>query len=710
MKIIKICDFITKYSIYALIFLVPIFFLPKTIDVLDFNKQALLLVLVFISLFSFMLKTLVVGRIEIKKNPLNIVAGVLFLSYIFSTIFSVYRHGSFWGVPQQTSESVVAIICFLLFYFLVSNVFSKKEILTSIIILSFSATIAEFFGVLQLCGIFILPFDFAKSSAFNLLGSVGSLGIFTAVLFPLAIMLLIIVKKWWRIIFAIEIILSAAIFFLIGYPVIWWIVIIGSALVLMMGTIKSSLFDGRWMVLPMFFLAVSLFFVLVNPQINWLPEKPNEIFLSQGAGFNVALQTIKEKPIFGSGLGTFSYDFSKFKNPDFSKSALWNVTFNKSSSRILNNLATTGVVGFLAILALIITPLFYGIKFFIFRKKYAVDDLANKTYDILLLGLLIGLVELGVSQLLYNSSVVIDFVLFFMIAVVSGLVFSGKKEYELKSSSLFTLATTFVFTLVFIFGLGILILNGQRYLAEVNYYKALSFYQAGQKIDGLRKLEVAASINPSSDLYFRQLSQAYLLSLQEELQNNKSENPTDEEKAKVQTLVANSVNAGKIATDINPNDSNNWSSRGYVYQSLINILSDASNWAVASYDQALKLDPNNPYLFFQEGNIYLTNAIGLATDKAEQKNQLLAKAQEQLEKAVALNPNYSNALYSLGIVYDSLGQKTKSIDAFTRLQQLNPQNTDIPKILANLRAGRSALQSATIPTEAPSNGDNNPIK
>ena len=34
---IKICDWVTKYSIYVAIFLMPIFFLPWTADVLDFN-------------------------------------------------------------------------------------------------------------------------------------------------------------------------------------------------------------------------------------------------------------------------------------------------------------------------------------------------------------------------------------------------------------------------------------------------------------------------------------------------------------------------------------------------------------------------------------------------------------------------------------------------------------------------------------------------
>jgi len=715
--IFKVCDFITKYSIYALVFLAPLFFLPQTAEILDFNKQALLFLLVFVSLFATMVKILVVGKFEINKSPMHIVAGVLFLAYLLSTIFSVYKHGSFWGVSQQTPESMIMIVGFLLLYFLVSNIFVKKDIITLAITLSFSAIVAELVGVLQLFGLFIMPFDFAKSVAFNTIGSVGSLGLFTAVLLPLAITLLIIIKKWWRILFILQIIISALILILINYPVIWWVVIVGSALTLTLVIIKRNLFDVRWLALPTFFLVVALFFSILNPQINWLPQKANEVFLSEGASFDIAKQTIKANPIFGSGPGTFAYDFSKFKSADFSNSSLWNITFNKPASKVVNSLATTGIFGFLAMLALMAFAIFYGIKFFASKKEMAssvgAEKSAGQIYNILLLGLLVAVVEQSVAYFFYSSNVTLDFVYFFSIAALVGIISTNRKEYALKSASSLSLIITLIFTVVFILGMGLLILSGQRYVAEVYYYKGLSAYQADKKADGLKNLVAAANLNHQSDLYFRQLSQAYLLEFQTQLQNA-NPNPTDQEKTNVQTLVSNSINAGKIATDINPQDVNNWSSRGYVYQNLIGILADASTWAINSYDEALKLDPNSPYLFAQEGNVYLSEAVGPSSGvqklTADQKNQLLVKAQTQLEKSIALNQNYSDALYSLGIVYDSLGQKDKAIEVFTKLQQLYPTNTDIPKVLNNLKAGKPILQVATPPAANPPSETSGAVK
>ncbi|MCX6721496.1 MAG: tetratricopeptide repeat protein [Candidatus Staskawiczbacteria bacterium] len=688
------CKWVTKYSLYTIIFLMPIFFLPWTSDVLDFNKQTLLVFLGFIALFAWMLKVLISGKFEFNIGKIHIVAGVLFLIYLLATIFSVNKYGSFWGWPQSSAESMLSLIGLAVFYFLACNVLSRKNILTGVIIFSISALIAEIVGVFQLSGLFTI----------NTIGSTGSLGFFAAIMLPLSIVLMILAKKWWKILFALELIFSATVLFLVNYHIVLWAVVAGCAVVMIFGTMKRDVFDGRWMVLPMFFMAVSLFFIILSLQLPFITQKADEIFLSQKTSLSLSFQAIKERPIFGSGPGTFNYDFLKFKDPNFSQSSLWNVIFNQAGSKILNDLATVGILGLLAFLAFIVLPIFYGIKFFIFQKPEKISN----DYWILTLGILGALITCAVSYFLYNFNVVLIFVCFFMIASLIALISENKREYELKPSSLLTLIVTFVFTLVFIFGLGILILDGQRYVAEINYYQGLLSWQAGKTDQGLKSLEIAASMNPSSDLYFSQLSQAYLIKLQQELQNATSA-PSDEKKNKVQTLVANSINAGKIATDLNPKSVNNWSLRGYVYQNLFSIMPDAGTWAITSYDEALKLDPNNPYLFAQKGNVFFAAASILAEDKQVEKNQALAQAKEQLEKSLALNPDYSNALYSLGLVYDALGQKNKAIEEFTKVRQLNPEDTIIPKILDNLKAGRAALQQPTPPTEVPpenSSGDN----
>jgi tetratricopeptide (TPR) repeat protein len=420
--------------------------------------------------------------------------------------------------------------------------------------------------------------------------------------------------------------------------------------------------------------------------------------MSQDSSFKLSLQALKEKPHFGSGPGTYAYDFSKFKDPEFNKSPLWSMTFNKATSRVLNDLATVGLLGFVAILTMMIFPIFYGIQL-LFKKSREAEQKNNNW--ILALGLTSALITQSLMYFLYNSNMVLELVFFFVIGALVVLVVDKKKQYELKPSSLQTLAATLIFTIVFIFGLGILFLNGQRYVAEMNYLNGLESWQAGNKDQAIKEIETAASMNSSSDLYFRQLSQAYLLKLQDELQKTGTKAPSDEQKAKVQVLVANSVNAAKIATDISSKNVANWSMTGFVYQNMFGLIGDAESWALSSYNSALGLDPNNPYLLAQKGIVLFASSSKLGDDQKDKKIELLNQSKTQLEKAVSLNPGYSNGLYYLGLVYDALGQKNKAIEQFTKISQLNPQNTDILKIIENLKAGRSAFETALPAPETP---------
>lgn len=604
---IKICDWVTKYSIYALVFLLPVFFLPWTSEVLDFNKQAVLLFLVFISLFFWMLKVLVSGKLQLNFNKIHIFAGFFLVVYLLSAIFSVDKYGSFWGWPRVTAEGLVTVIGLLALYFVVSSALLKNEAIKSIYVLSASVFIAQLIGAFQL---------FGKNPTFNTLGGVGSMGIFSAVLLPLMIIMLIISEKWWKILFILEIVLSGLIIALINFPVVWWAVILGSAVVMIFGVFKRNLFDGRWMALPMFFLAISVFFLVLNPQINWFLQRTSEIYLSRQANFQIGMSVLKEKPVLGSGPGTFSYDFSKFKPVDFNKTAIWNVAFNTGSSKIMTIMATGGILGLLAILAFMASIIFFGIRSFF------------KSQSVLGLGLFASLSVLILSFFLHNSNLSLDFVFFFLTAVLTALIFEQKKEFELKPSSLTTLIITFAFTLMFIFGLGLLILGGQRYVAEVRYFLGIKALSENRLDEGIKNLEKAMLANAKTDLYYRQLAQVYLLKI-EDIAKNETMSEDDKSKA-LQVLVANSVNAAKIASDLNPNNTANWLIRGYVYQSLAGLITDGNTWAINSYNEALKLDPNNPYLLTQRGIAYY-----------QVKDYQNAKS--DFQKALELKPDYQNA-------------------------------------------------------------------
>lgn len=613
----KICDNVTKYTIYFVVFLTPIFFLPFTTDYFDFNKQILLIVLVFVALIPWMLKFLMLGGVEIKKTSILLPLGVFFASSVLSTIFSVYRYGSFWGWPQPISESLMTVSFFCLLYFLISNNFEKSKILFLAKLLVSSIVISSIFSCIMI-GFSGFGFGFLTT-----LGSPAGIGLMCAILLPLLVSLLVVSKKLWRVLFFIGIFSFATIFVFVNYTLVWCIVLASSAITMVFGIFKKNIFDTRWLALPMFFLTISVFFLVLNPQIKWLPSAGNEIFLNQKTSFAVAGSTLNKSPVFGSGLGTFSYDFLKYKNKDLSSSSLWNVVFDKSGSKILTLLATGGALGVLSFLAFILFTIFYTGKYLFLR------DHQESHYWILISGIVTSVVAYLLSSFLYSSSFALDFACFILLAFATGLIFENKKDYQLKQNSFKMLSLVFLFTVIFIFGIGLIIIDGQKYFAEMSYKTGIEYWQKGLIDQSIEKLEMAVSNNPKLDVYFSQLSQAYIVKLQKDLSDSKISQ--DQKTKEIQFFSTNAINASTIATTLNPQNANNWSIRGYIYQNLMSVSADALPWAEKSYQQALVLDPNNPYLLMQLGVL------------SYQKKDY-ANAEVQFNKAIALNSGFAEEI------------------------------------------------------------------
>ncbi len=113
---------------------------------------------------------------------------------------------------------------------------------------------------------------------------------------------------------------------------------------------------------------------------------------------------------------------------------------------------------------------------------------------------------------------------------------------------------------------------------------------------------------------------------------------------------------------------------GVVYYQL-NQLSDA----LAQYDAALAIAPDDADIHHNRGATYVQQALQNQTpDQA-----LLDKGVREFERALEINPNLSQAYFSLGVVYDLRGQAEEAIAMFRHFQELDdgsdPQATEAAK-------------------------------
>ena len=127
MELVKIFEKISKISLFFSLFLLPIFFLPFTQNVLDFPKQKIFSLLVFLSLIFHLLSQISKEEFSIRENKiLYLFFFLIFLSISLSTAFSVWPKSSFFGWPQNIVDNFITLSLFLIFGFLVANVLKSK--------------------------------------------------------------------------------------------------------------------------------------------------------------------------------------------------------------------------------------------------------------------------------------------------------------------------------------------------------------------------------------------------------------------------------------------------------------------------------------------------------------------------------------------------------------------------------------------------------
>lgn len=753
---------ISKICVFLIVFLLPLWFLPWTTNILDFNKQTLLVFLTFISLLSFLFYSVREKKIKLNFNIFNLVVIGFLIVLGISAVFSSYRYGSFWGWPLNIESSFLTYFCLALFYFLIINLFQKNEILELIFVFIGSVFLAVLFGISQFFGKFILPFNFSETVSFNTVGSTNALGMLSASLLSLMATLIFLSKRLIKILLFLASGAILFLLFLIDFWPAWFVLLIGSVLILIFGISQRESFPSKWLFLPILFLVISLIFGIIKISIPGAPTPQPEILPSYKISFDIAIQTLKDSYLsffFGSGLGTFIYDYSKFKPAIVNQTSFWADRFSIGGSDILNKLATTGILGLLFFLAILVFFCWLGFKEL--NKEFKEDQ---KNAWLLSLGILASWLSIVIGMFLYPTNLVLSLVFWFLTAIFILLISNRVKVFHFNLPSSRMISFSFLFVLILILGVSLLILTGQRYLAELKYLQSLKTFQEGDSQKALNFIVQAIDkTEKKQDLYLRDASQIYLLKINEEVQK---QNVSGEEIIqKITLLIRDLLDLTKRAVEIAPKNAANWLSRGLAYRNIIGISSGADEWAEKSYQRAVELEPTNPYIYYELGLIYLTrsdilsrqgketektNNLKLASDNFKKAIDLKAdytpahfqtglvfvregkiqeainklelikqdapfdatlsyqlgllyynteqfdKAKAEFQKAVGLNKDYSNARYFLGLLYDKEGNKQAAIEQFEQIEKLNPENVDVKKILDNLKKDQPPLTGVTV--------------
>jgi tetratricopeptide (TPR) repeat protein len=91
------------------------------------------------------------------------------------------------------------------------------------------------------------------------------------------------------------------------------------------------------------------------------------------------------------------------------------------------------------------------------------------------------------------------------------------------------------------------------------------------------------------------------------------------------------------------------------------------NKAIENYLVILSAASNNPEALFNLGRLLYNRR-----EKGDLDN-----AEKLWLEAVRLQPGYSNALYSLGLLYEAKGDDAKALEYYNKVKEINPDNQNI---------------------------------
>lgn len=650
----KVISYILNISLFLLgIFLIffPVVFTSISTNPIVLPKMTLLGIVVLLLLLLACVVIIVEKSVRIRRTSLDIPIILFLLAALLSAVFSVNR-----------ADALIGFFPFLfagLIYFIITNIGKDKNsllFLTSSLI--FGGVLSSIIAILTFFKIYILPISATHTQNFSPLGSLLDQAIY------LVLILGISIYSAWRLVreskdssLNINPQSSKNFMEILAFGT--------SGIIILMGTIVT----------------IYSLFKIEKPLI--LPFETG--FQTAFAEISLDTGRIAKGFLFGSGFGTYSVDFSRWKQAEFNQNQdLWNLTFFTSSSFALELLATTGVLGLSAFIFILIKSLketkgsiqnnlllsFLTLFIIVFVLPLG---FVNQTLLFIILGLFAGYQGLKKQ----NSNRFFDIELQ-VVTLKKGLISIDaptKNEKSLILPSIFTIITISAFGVLGYFCINYII-------SDITFQKSLT--SPAQNNASFIYENQAKSIArfPYRDGFYRVFSQTNLAianALASQQAQEKSPNASVQDN--ITRLIQQSIDAARAATNLSPQNHLNWQNLASVYRSLIGFGQNAEEFAIRTSQQAIILNPKNPQGYISLGGIYY-------------QLQQWDNAQNQFQIAISLKPDFANAYYNLGHALEQKGDLKNALVQYETVKRLVPNdNKSLDQITAEISALKDKIET-----------------
>ncbi len=703
--------------------------LQFTFTMLDKPIVAVVIAGLFSAIFSTNIFSAFFGRAEFFS--FNFALLILFICFYYCLVNFVTTEKRWRGVLDAVSFAGL-----LSFIFFILKIFFKFDFLTNF----FGSAVNTVDNVNSLFGvwtIFILILSFGQLIK-KTIGLARNIFYFVVGLFSLSIIVML------------------------SFTILWWILLVSLALLLVLGISFVKEVRLGWLSALFAMLVFTIIFIIFGtPKFLQIPV-PSEVSLGFKPSFSVTSATLFSgvKNFFiGSGFGSFGVDFSKFRSVEFNADPVaWSMRFSQPASTLFSLVSEGGLVLICSIIFLVLLLLGHIFQMWNKMRVEALNPSAeinftkdNVLFESFLLTNAFMVLTLGFGVMFYSQ--VLWWVWWMTLAlIVVGFSFYNRhfikeKIWTLEESPQYNLSFSFSLIMIVI-GLIMLGVWGARlYLGERSFAKAQS---SGSYDKAEVYINDALSKQPNSDVYHAALAQIYL---NQAVEMSKQSTPDVQA---ISAVMAKAVNEAKFATDISPQSVVLWDNLATMYENAAALVPEARDWAIKTLVQARDLEPTNPVYWWRLGNNFTATskwdeaiknyekAVELKKDyfgaysglsNAYEQTQKIDKAIEVYEKiipqtqvspevlynygrllynrdgrgdkamaekiwnkVVELQPNYSNALYSLGLLYESRGDMSTALQFYYKVKDLNPNNKSIIEKIKKLVGASNPVAPSISPT------------
>lgn len=681
---------VVRWTLLVCAALVPIIVLPWTSSLLEINKQVILAVAAAISLAGILLSAVINGKIRIRHTILDWGVGAVVIASVVAALAGISFDRSIFGLPNSLSASMLSVVCLGIIYFAAVQVFEDRGRVFRKTLMA-SSVLAILFGVLQLFTVYIFSSTFAHSRVFNTIGSPNSLGMLAAIMLPLFLYVRLAPRRLWFLDASyLGFVASLVVLVVLNWWPLWVVAVVGM-LVLVAGRNSAPSVEGNGrvqrFVIPLIVIIAAVAMTITGISVSSVKSQlPVEIVPNYGLSINIAGKVIGERPLVGYGPEQFSSAFDRYGASQIANTTLSDATFFESTSEAITMVIEGGIIGLVALISLLAVVIIVLVK--LVRALDAGDEVSATTA---------GLIAACVALFLYPLNITLAFVLFALIALIGlSLSSSEGKTYGVEENSWFSLTSS----LGFIAGV-IVVLVGtyaviMLYAADVAYAQGFKKTTPRESVD---RFTTAINRNADSERMHIALSQALLGLLNQDM-SAKPDSADESRNTRIQNNITAVIGIARRATELAPQDASSWLNLATVYQSLIGLVDGSDKLAEEALVKAMELRPGDPGLPNRLGIMYLTKSnlyrqfmrspgANVARFQ-EESDAALVKAEEGFKKAIEISPNFGQAIYNLGSVYERQGKLNESIRQVERIIPANANNPNLIFEIALLyyRAGR----------------------